>query len=477
MISRYDDVLSVARDHLRFSNDPRWRNATPSVLAPAPDDYSILLVDPPEHTRLRKVAARVFTKPKLTALAPTIEALADDIVERAARRGHVEWVGEVAQPLAMRVMLRMLGIAGKEEARWQRWSANRARLLEMIATRSERKPAHITGESITRYFRELLAERARSKGDDAISTLAREAARGEFINTTEAADMLGVIMIAGNETTAKLIGNGLWALMRHPDQMVRLREEPDRARDAINEVLRYDSPVQTDFRIAKCEAVIGGKTIRLGEGVILLTGSANRDEAAFSEPDRLDIAPSRSMTADRSCIDSSAPSTTGPLISCSTRWNWHIRVPHPFWAASGCANRQSCRFGITRLAAPEVPLAQRARSVPRPRAHLTRYHGVFAPNFIHRHHIVPNRAHQAAREPHAPPPPMNWMQGLKRVFHIDIEHCGVCGGTLRVIACIETPEAIERLLAHLATRETGAIHDPRAPPLGVGAAQPRPAHH
>lgn len=102
--------------------------------------------------------------------------------------------------------------------------------------------------------------------------------------------MLGVIMIAGNETTANLIGNGLWAFMCHPDPMELLREEPERAREAINEVLRYDSPVQTDFRIAKREAVVGGKTIWSGEGVILLTGSANRDEAAFSEPDRLDIA-------------------------------------------------------------------------------------------------------------------------------------------------------------------------------------------
>ena len=144
VISRYDDVLSVARDHLRFSNDPRWRNATASVLPPAPDDYSILLVDPPEHTRLRKVVARAFTKPKLTALAPTIEALADEIVERAARRGHVEWIGEVAQPLAMRVMLRLLGIADNEEARWQRWSANRARLLEMNrnAPRAQDSPHH-----------------------------------------------------------------------------------------------------------------------------------------------------------------------------------------------------------------------------------------------------------------------------------------------------------------------------------------------
>ena len=289
LISRYDDVLAVARDHERFSNDPRWRNATASVLPPAPDDYSILLVDPPEHTRLRKVAAQAFTKPKLMALAPHIEALAEEIVGRAARRGYVEWMSEVAQPMAMRVMLRMLAIAEEEEALWQRWSAERARLLEMIATRAERKTAHITGESITGYFRERLAERAGSERGDAVTALAREAARGELINTTEAADMLGVIMIAGNETTANLIGNGLWAFMRHPGQMERLREEPERAREAINEVLRYDSPVQTDFRIAKSEAEIGGKTIRTGEGVILLTGSANRDEAAFSEPDRLDI--------------------------------------------------------------------------------------------------------------------------------------------------------------------------------------------
>ena len=290
IVSRYHDVLAVARDHERFSNDPRWRNATASVLPPAPDDYSILLVDPPEHTRLRKVAAGAFTRPRLMALAPTIEALADDIVERAVERGTVEWIGEVAQPMAMRVMLHMLGIAGEEEARWHQWSAERARLLEMIATRAERKTAHITGESITGYFGERLAERASGEAEDAISLLAREAARGERINEAEAADMLGVIMIAGNETTANLIGNGLWALMRHPGQMERLREEPERARDAINEILRYDSPVQTDFRIAKREAVVGGKTIRTGEGVILLTGSANRDETAFSEPDRLDIA-------------------------------------------------------------------------------------------------------------------------------------------------------------------------------------------
>ena len=150
----------------------------------------------------------------------------------------------------------------------------------------------------------------------------------------------------------------------------------------------------------------------------------------------------------------------------------HIRVPHPFGAASGCANRQSCRFGIARFAAPEVPLAQRARSVPRPRAHLTRYHGVLAPNFKHRYRIVANPAHQAAREPLAPrPSPMRWMQRPNRVFHIDIERCEVCGVMLRVIACIDTPESIKAILPHLAVREADRIHNPRAPPLRAPAAK------
>ena len=118
-------------------------------------------------------------------------------------------------------------------------------------------------------------------------------------------------------------------------------------------------------------------------------------------------------------------------------------------------------------------IARLAALVPRPRAHLTRYHGVFAPNFKHRHRIIPNPVHQSAREPHASrPASMSWMQRLERVFRIDIEHCGVCGGSLRVIACIETPEVINKILAHLAAPNTDGIdHHPRAPPLRASAAE------
>ena len=134
----------------------------------------------------------------------------------------------------------------------------------------------------------------------------------------------------------------------------------------------------------------------------------------------------------------------------------------------------SFRDGTTHVVLDPIDfIARLAALVPRPRVHLTRYHGVFAPNFKHRHRIVANPAHQAVREPLAPrPPPMSWMQRLQRVFHIDIERCGVCGGTLRIIACIHMPEVIERILTHLAARETGCINDPRAPPLRAPNSRP-----
>ena len=290
VLTRYEDVIAAARDHERFSNDPRWRGATRSVLPPAPDDYSILLVDPPEHRRLRRCAARAFTRARLQALSETISPTAVELIGRAGGRRTIDWIAEVAEPLAMRVMLAMMGLPESEHHRWEVWSRRRARLLEMIATRRERRAAHVAGSEIRRYFTALLRQRTQSDEDDAVSTLARLAAAGEGISIPEAADMLSVLMIAGNETTTHLVGNGMLALVRNPEQMERLREEPERVRAATDEMLRFDSPVQTDFRIAKADVVLRGRTIRSGDGVILLTGSANRDGAAFENPDTFDIA-------------------------------------------------------------------------------------------------------------------------------------------------------------------------------------------
>ena len=154
---------------------------------------------------------------------------------------------------------------------------------------------------------------------------------------------------------------------------------------------------------------------------------------------------------ERLCRYITRPAVSNERLSVNDRGQVVYRLKHPFGD------------GTTHVVLDPIDfIARLAALVPRPRAHLTRYHGVFAPNFKHRHLIVANRAHQTARETRAPStPPMSWMHRLKRVFHIDIERCGVCGGTLRVIACIETPDVIRRILAHLATR---------APPLGAATA-------
>ena len=289
VLTRYEDVVEAAKDHERFSNNPRWRGATTSVLPPAPDDYSILLMDPPDHSRLRRVAARAFTRARLAALSETISRTAAELIERAARRRTIDWIAEVAAPLSMRAMQKMMGIPEHDRRRWEAWVRERARLLEMIATREERRTAHRAGAEIQHHFTALLQRRRGSDEDDAVSTFARQVAAGEEISTAEAADMLSVLMIAGNETTTNLIGNGMLALLRHPEQMQCLREEPGRIHGAIDEMLRFDSPVQTDFRIAKAKVTLRRRRIKPGDGVILLTGSANRDETAFEHADTFDI--------------------------------------------------------------------------------------------------------------------------------------------------------------------------------------------
>ena len=165
---------------------------------------------------------------------------------------------------------------------------------------------------------------------------------------------------------------------------------------------------------------------------------------------------------ERLCRYIARPAVSNERLSVNDHGQVVYRLKHPFGD------------GTTHVVLDPIDfIARLAALVPRPRAHLTRYHGVFAPNFKHRRRIIPNPAHHTAREPHGPRrAPMSWMQRLKRVFRIDIEHCGVCGGTLRVIACIETPEIVEKILTYLAARKASGNDRPRAPPLHVPQAQP-----
>ena len=252
-----------------------------------------------------------------------------------------------------------------------------------------------------------------------------------------------------------------------------------RARVYVLEALGEEAVrVVIDRALAGDERGLGARRIEMAPELRrMLAGSVTlRTVASHPPPDNPCIAqlsgvslhagtccrPRDRDSLERLCRYIARPAVSNERLSVNDRAQVVYRLKHPFGD------------GTTHVVLDPIDfIARLAALVPRPRAHLTRYHGVFAPNFKHRHRIIPNPVHPSAREPQAArPAPMRWMQRLERVFHIDIEYCGLCGGTLRVIACIETPELIERILTHLAARNTECIDRPRAPPLHPPLTQP-----
>ena len=183
----------------------------------------------------------------------------------------------------------MLGVPSESLRRFEVWSKQRARLLELTVTARERASARAAGRAMDEIFAPILEARRADPRDDIISVLARGNDRGERMTPEEALDMLRVLLVAGNETTANLIGNGMLALLTHPAQLERLREEPGEIDSAVEEMLRFDGPVQCDFRVAVEHCEIGDVPIRPGDSLILLLGAANRDPEVFERADEFDI--------------------------------------------------------------------------------------------------------------------------------------------------------------------------------------------
>ncbi len=292
VFSRYADVDAILRDHRRFSSDVRKRklNRRQRASLPAPDDVTMLFLDPPEHTRLRSLVNKAFTRPAIAALEPRIRAimqgLLDDVADPAA---GFDLMTAVAAPLPVIVIAEMLGVAPEDRARFRVWSDRRARLLEPTLSAGDRELAREAGESLDDYFRPIIQARRREPRDDIVSALAQAEEAGDQLSEREMVNMLRLLLVAGNETTTNLIGNGMLALLRHPDQLEALRREPELIPAAVEELLRYDSPVQTDFRTAVEDCEVNGFPVRAHDNVVLLIGAANRDPAAFEDPDRLDV--------------------------------------------------------------------------------------------------------------------------------------------------------------------------------------------
>lgn len=280
LLTRYRDVDAVLRNHVAFSNRTR-------VLDERLE--SLLDSDPPDHTRLRGLVSKAFTPAAVANLRPRIERLVGRLLDSVAGQEHFDLIGQFAYPLPITVVAEMLGVPPEDMDRFEEWSNGIALSVEPIVTAKQIKYIRSNTVALQDYFEEIIELRRRKPQDDMISALIAAEEEGEKLTHRELINTLTLLLVAGNETTRNLIGNGTLALLRHPEQMQRLRDHPEMLDSAVQEFLRYDAPVQLDGRLCTSPIEVGGREIRPGHIVISAIGAANRDPEAFPDPDRLDI--------------------------------------------------------------------------------------------------------------------------------------------------------------------------------------------
>jgi cytochrome P450 len=258
---------------------------------------SFLFLDPPDHTRLRRLVSSAFTPKVISQLEPLLTALIDDLLDAAAERGSLDALDELAYPVPVAAICALLGVPERDEPRIHAWSELLARSLDpMIALTGEMDPdAPIrmqAGAELREYMRELARERRRAPGDDLLSGLIRASDGGGSENgglsEDEVISTCVLLLIAGHETTVNLIANGALALLRDPDQWAALAADPSRGPRVVEETLRHDPPVHLVGRVAREELHVGGSTLPPGAFALLLIGGAGRDPAVTADPDRFD---------------------------------------------------------------------------------------------------------------------------------------------------------------------------------------------
>ncbi len=291
MFARHADVDAILRDHRNFASDPRKGTLTArqEALLPPADEFTMLFLDPPDHRRLRALVNKAFTPRAVEALEPRIRGILAALLDDIDDASGFDLMRAVAQPLPVIVIAEMLGVPPEDRERFKVWSDQRARLLEPTVSPRERAIALVASGEFDAYFRTIIAKRREAPEDDILSALVQAEDEGERLNERETLNMLRLLLIAGNETTTNLIGNGMLALLRNPDQLRRLREDPGLIPSAVEELLRFDSPVQTTFRRALADCEVNGFELRKRDNLVVLVGSANRDPDAFEDPDRLDV--------------------------------------------------------------------------------------------------------------------------------------------------------------------------------------------
>ena len=297
VLTRHADVVAALRDprmsaeRLMLAPDglpPEWLD----VLSPALRAFArqMLFLDPPDHTRLRGLVNKAFTPRAVAQMRERIQVMVDGILDTLAQADEVDMMRDLAFPLPVAVIASMLGIPAEDHPQFTRWTADFGSLLNGSPLPPEGLLAALTGlTALMDYFRQAIADHRAHPHDDLLQGLISADDRGDVLDEEELLGNCMLLLAAGHGTTTDLIGNGLLALLRHPEQLARLRDDPSMIESAVTEFLRYDGTVQMTSRLAREDLTIAGQTITAGENVMIVLGAANHDPAQFPDPDRLNL--------------------------------------------------------------------------------------------------------------------------------------------------------------------------------------------
>jgi cytochrome P450 len=249
----------------------------------------MLFRDPPTHTRLRMLVHKAFTPRMIEQLRSRIQSVTDHLLDAAFAKGQMDIVADLAVPLPVMVIADMLGVPESDHDLFRAWSRDLAHTLELTDSADIYNRGAAATVDFSGYLRDLANTRRKHPQPDLMSALVEAEDQGDKLTEQELISTCILLLVAGHETTTNLIGNGMLALFRHPDQLAALKANPALGRPAIEELLRYDSPVQMTSRVALHETEHHGQTIRRGMQVSFMLGAANHDPAIFDEPGKLDI--------------------------------------------------------------------------------------------------------------------------------------------------------------------------------------------
>lgn len=295
VLTRYDDVLAAVRDR-RLSTNPTHavtgRRAERRAAVGMLGDTGLsvmLLADPPDHTRLRRLANRAFTVRAVERLRPRVTQLVDEMLDDMAASDQPDIMHHLAEPLPVFVICEMLGVPIEDRERFKPWSDHVARIIDADADESTLQEALPSVMGFVQYFADLIEKRRAEPGDDLLSALVAAEEDGDSLSLQELHAMLILLFVAGHETTTNLLGNGTFALLRDPAQFALLRDDPTLAASATEELLRFDSPVQMTGRTAMEDVELNGIPIAKGHTVVCSLAGANRDPRFVDDPESLRI--------------------------------------------------------------------------------------------------------------------------------------------------------------------------------------------